>query len=179
MQLYKWLTVSPLRSARLAMNQSTMKAKSRHLQRACKTRWLPSLGVRFWLFGPHWSHCQKIIMMHCAMFYCDFWKQKNSTWCFPFVNTATSITEQNWTKFFRWGVVTLHRWKLPQNCATISSLMPLLNPSLKLLATCEKFDSKLGELRMPDGLADSCVSSGIAFWKGTERLANWSSPYTQ
>jgi len=22
-------------------------------------------------------------------------------------------------------------------------------------------------------LADSCVSSGLVFWKGTERLANW------
>jgi len=36
----------------------------------------------------------------------------------------------------------------------------------------EKFDSEVGELRMPDGLTDSFVSSGMAFWKGTERLAN-------
>jgi len=40
------------------------------------------------------------------------------------------------------------------------------------LANCEKFDSELGELRTPDGLADSCVSSGMGFWKGNERLAN-------
>jgi len=41
----------------------------------------------------------------------------------------------------------------------------------ELKATCQKFDSA-GKLRTPDGLADSCVSSGIAFQKGTERLAN-------
>jgi len=36
-------------------------------------------------------------------------------------------------------------------------------------ANCEKFDSELGELRTPDGLT---VSSGMAFYQGTERLAN-------
>jgi len=40
-------------------------------------------------------------------------------------------------------------------------------------------DSELGELRTPNGLADSCVTSVMAFWKGTERLANWSSSYTK
>jgi len=29
----------------------------------------------------------------------------------------------------------------------------------ELKANCEKFDSELGELRTPDGLAGSCVSS--------------------
>jgi len=42
----------------------------------------------------------------------------------------------------------------------------------ELKVNCEKSDSELGELRTPDGLADSCVSSGTAFWKGDERLAN-------
>ena len=41
-----------------------------------------------------------------------------------------------------------------------------------LKANCEKFECELRELRMPDGLADSCVSSGMAFWKGAERLAH-------
>ena len=41
-----------------------------------------------------------------------------------------------------------------------------------LKANCEKFDSELGEPRTPDDLADSGVSSGMAFWKGTERMAN-------
>ena len=47
----------------------------------------------------------------------------------------------------------------------------------ELKANCEKFDSELGEFGMLDGLADSCVSSGMGFWKGAESLANWSSPF--
>jgi len=39
----------------------------------------------------------------------------------------------------------------------------------ELKASGEKFESEL-ELRTVDGLADSCVSSGMAFWKGSERL---------
>ena len=42
MQLWKCSTVSPLRSACLAMHQTTMKTKDRQLQRACRTRWLSS-----------------------------------------------------------------------------------------------------------------------------------------
>ena len=42
MQLWKCFTVSPFRSACLAMHQTTMKTKGRQLQRACKTRWLSS-----------------------------------------------------------------------------------------------------------------------------------------
>jgi len=42
----------------------------------------------------------------------------------------------------------------------------------ELRANCEKFDRELGELRTPDVSADLCVSSGMAFWKGTERVAN-------
>jgi len=40
LQLWKCFTVSPLRSACLAMIATTMKTKGRQLQRACKTRWL-------------------------------------------------------------------------------------------------------------------------------------------
>ena len=49
----------------------------------------------------------------------------------------------------------------------------------ELKANCEKFDSGLGELRTPDGLADSGVSSGMAFWKSAKRLANWQSQFTK
>jgi len=35
-------------------------------------------------------------------------------------------------------------------------------------ANCEKFDSELEELGTLDVLADSCVSSVMACWKGTE-----------
>jgi len=59
-------------------------------QGGCRVRQQWEQGVRFGLFGPHWSSCQKINMMQCALFYCDLWKQKISTWCFPFVNIGTS-----------------------------------------------------------------------------------------
>jgi len=42
----------------------------------------------------------------------------------------------------------------------------------ELEASCEKFDSELGELGTLDGLAESCVSSGMSFWKGAEILTN-------
>jgi len=42
MQIWKWFTVSTLRSACLAMHQTTMKIKGRQLQRACRIRWLSS-----------------------------------------------------------------------------------------------------------------------------------------
>ena len=42
----------------------------------------------------------------------------------------------------------------------------------ELKANCEKFDSELGERGTLDGLGDSCVSSGTAFSKGAESLAN-------
>jgi len=42
----------------------------------------------------------------------------------------------------------------------------------ELKANCENFDSELGELGKLDDLADSCVSSGMAFWNGAKRLAN-------
>ena len=38
----------------------------------------------------------------------------------------------------------------------------------ELKANCETFDSKLGNLGTLDDLADSCVSSVMAFWKGAE-----------
>ena len=40
---------------------------------------------------------------------------------------------QKWANFSRQDVLTLHRWKLPWNCASISFLMQLLNLSLKLI----------------------------------------------
>ena len=42
----------------------------------------------------------------------------------------------------------------------------------ELSANCEKFDCEIGELGILDGLADSCVSSGMAFREGGEILAN-------
>jgi len=56
-----------------------------------------------------------------------------------------------------------------QNCASIKLSDAAADYELK--TNCEKFDSEL-ELRTPDGLADWCVSSVIAFWSGTEKLAS-------
>jgi len=55
----------------------------------CRVRQQWQQVARFWLFGPHWSNCEKIQMMQCALFYRDLWKQKISTCCFPFVNIGT------------------------------------------------------------------------------------------
>jgi len=45
----------------------------------------------------------------------------------------------------------------------------------ELKANWGKFGGEFGVLRTPD----SCVSSGMAFWKGAERLANCSFQYTK
>ena len=41
----------------------------------------------------------------------------------------------------------------------------------KLKANCEKFDSGLGERGKLDDLADSCVSSGMAFKEGCRKIS--------
>jgi len=43
-------------------------------QAGCWERQQKKHRVRFWLFGPRWSSCQKIKMMQCALFYYDLWK---------------------------------------------------------------------------------------------------------
>ena len=179
MQLWKDFTVSSLQSACLAMHRTTMKTEGRQLQRACKTRLLwteATVRARSEILGI-WAALKQLSENKndaMCIVLLRLMKTKISTWCFPFVNIATSPdrTDQSFS-----GWITLYRWKLPQNCASISSVMPLLTPSFK--HNCEMFDSELGELRTPDGLADTCVSSGMAFWKGTERLANWSSSCTE
>jgi len=42
----------------------------------------------------------------------------------------------------------------------------------ELKANCQKFDNELAELGTLDVLADSCVSSGMMFWKSAKRLTN-------
>jgi len=41
----------------------------------------------------------------------------------------------------------------------------------ELKANCEKFDSELGERGTLDGLGDSCVSSGTAFFEGCRKFS--------
>jgi len=111
-------------------------------------------------------------MVQCLLFYSDL-KTKISTCCIPFVNIGTSPdrTKQS----FSGGMFWLQYVQLKASVELYINKLSdaVLNPS------CEKFDSESGELRTPDGLADSCVSSGMAFLKGIERLTNWSSSYTR
>ena len=46
----------------------------------------------------------------------------------------------------------------------------------ELKANCEKFGSELGELGKRDYLTDSCVSSGMAFWKSAESFSEFTVP---
>ena len=87
MQIWKCFTVSPLRSACLAMHQTTMKTKGQQLQRASKTRWLSSEATAR---GKRFEHG-----------------------AFLLSTLAWHLTWQNWAKFFRRYVLTLHMWKLP------------------------------------------------------------------
>ena len=103
-------------------------------------------------------------MLQCALFHCDLLKQKVSTCCFPFVNIGTSPvrTEQR----FEAGYFNFSQIKLSVELC-INKLSDAA-AKFELKANCEKFDSEFGERRTPDG----CVSSGMALWKGTERLTD-------
>ena len=134
-------------------------------QVGCRVRQQWELGVRLRLFGLHWSSCQKIKTVQRALFYCDLLKQNISTWCFPFVNTATSPdrTEQR-LKTFQAGCFDFVQLKASVELC-INKLSDVAAKS-EVKANCEKFDSELGELGTLAGLADSCVSSDMTFWKG-------------
>jgi len=98
-------------------------------------------------------------------------KTKISTCCFPFVNIGTSPdrTEQSFAgRIFNFA-------QMKASVELCSNKLSDAAAKSKLKANFEKFDSEFGELRTSGG----CVASGMAFWKGTERLGNWSSPYTK
>ena len=147
LQLWKCFTVSPLRSACLVMHQAT-RTKSRQLQRAFKTRWLSSeAAVRIrseilaiWAALKQLSEDKSDAM--CVVLL-RLMKTKNFNMLLSFFQ-HWHLTWQNWAKFFKRDILTLHRWKLPLNCASISSLMSLLNPSLKL--TAKRLIVNLGNL---------------------------------
>jgi len=98
MQLWRCFTVSPLRSACLAMHQTTMTTKDRQLQRACKAWWLSSVAtVKAWSeILAVWA----VQMMQCALFYCNL-KKTISTWW-----QHWNLTWQNWAKFFKQYALT-------------------------------------------------------------------------
>ena len=87
---------------------------------------------------------------------------------FLFSTLAPHLTEQS--KVLQAGCFNFAQMKASEELC-INKLSDAAAKS-ELKANCEKFDSELGELRTPDGLTDSCVSSGMAFRKGIERLAD-------
>ena len=107
------------------------------------------------------------------MFYCDLWKQNISYGAFLLPTLPPHLTELS--KVFQAGCFNFAQMKAAELC--INKLSDSAAKS-ELKADWERFGNELGELRTPDGLADR-VSSGMAFQKGTERLANWSSRYTE
>ena len=145
-------------------------------QGGCRVRQQWELGVRFWRFGPYWSSCQKIKMMQ-YVFYCDLWKQKISACCFPSANTGLAPHLTELSKVFEAGCFDFAQVKASVELCINRFSDDAAKSELK--TDCEKFDSELGELGTLDGLADSCVSSGMAFGKGAERLSNWSFPYNK
>ena len=101
LKLWKCFTVSPLRSACMAMHQTATRTKVRQLQRAFRTRWLSSEAAMSEILAI-WAalkQLSEIKMMQCALFYYDLWKQNISTCYFPFVNTGPSPdrTEQSFS----------------------------------------------------------------------------------
>ena len=113
----KCFTVSPSRPACLALHQTTMKTKSRQLQRACKTRWLSSEAtVRAWseILGS-WAALKQLSENNndemCVVLL-RLMKTKNLNMVLWFCQHC-HLTWQKWAKFFRRDVLTLHWWKLP------------------------------------------------------------------
>ena len=163
------------RCIRLHWRQKFFTYSAHAKQGGCRVRQQWEQGVRFWLFWPHWSRCHKIEMMQCALLYCDLWKQKLQHAAFLLPTLAPHPTELS--KVFQVGCFNFAQMKASAELCTNKLSDAAAKSELK--ANCEIFDSELGWLRTLDGLADSCMSSGMSFWKGTESLANWLSPYTK
>jgi len=124
-------------------------------QGGCRVRQQWELWLRFWVVGPHWSSCQKI------------------KWCNVRCLTATSENKK-----FQHGTFLLSTLPAPlaelskgfqtrcfgfaQMKASVELCIDKLSDAAaksELKANCDKFDNEFGELRTPDGLADSCVWS--------------------
>ena len=96
-------------------------------------------GVRFWLFRPHWSSCQKIKMMQCALFYGDLGKQKLQHGAFLLPTLAPLPTELS--EVFQAGCFNFAQMK-----AYVELWINKLSDAAAksgLETNCEKFDSEL------------------------------------
>jgi len=119
-------------------------------QGGCRVKQQWDQGVRFWLFRLHWSSCQKIEMMQCALLSCDLWKQKLQHAAFLLPRLAPHPTELS--KVFQVGCFNFAQMK-----ASVELWINKLSDTAAksgLKANCEKFDSDLGLLWTLDGLAD-------------------------
>ena len=122
--------------AKLACN--TTSTNGRQLQCALKTRWMSSeAAVRIrrdiltiWAALKQLSEDKNDAMCIVLL---RLMKTKNFNMLLSFCQ-HWHLTWQNWAKFFRQCILTLHRWKFPWNCGSISFLMPIPIPSLKLTA---------------------------------------------
>ena len=72
-------------------------------QGGCRVRQQCEHGVRFWLFGPHWSRCQKIKMMAICVVLGRLMKTKMLNMVLSFCQHCY-LTWQNSATFFRLDV---------------------------------------------------------------------------
>jgi len=169
MQLWNCFTVSPFWSACLAMHQTTMKRKGRQLQRACKTRWLSSEAtvgamseiLAIWAALKQLSGNENDAMCVVSP---RLIKTKNFNMMLSFCQ-HWHLTWQNWAKFFRRDVLTLQFAQVKASVELCINKLYGAAAESEFKADCEQFGSELGELGKLGDLADSCVSSGMAFWK--------------
>jgi len=81
------------RCIQLQGRQNVSSCSAHAKQGGCRVKQQWEQGLRFWLFKPQWSSCQKIEMMQCALFYCDLWKQKLQHAAFLLPTLAPHPTE--------------------------------------------------------------------------------------
>jgi len=150
MQLWKCITVSPLRSACLVMQKTTMKTKGPQLQLACKARWLSSEAtvrarseiLAIWAALKQLSENKNDAMCIVLL---RIMKRKNINMVLSFCQ-HWHFTWQNWVKFFRRDVLINFAQKKAFVELCINKLSDAVAKS-ELKANCEKFDSQLWELR--------------------------------
>jgi len=165
LQIWKCFTDSPLRSACLAMHQTTTRTIGLQLQRAFKARWLSSeaeVRVRSEILAI-WAALKQLSEdKNDAVVLLRLMKTKKFNMLLSFCqHLAPHLTELR--KAFQTRYFDFAQMKACVEL-TINKLSDAAAESEIKKDNCEKFDSELWELKTPDG----CVSSGMAFWKGNK-----------
>jgi len=123
--------------------------------------------VRFGLFGPLGSNCQKIKMMQCTLFTAPYENKRFQHGAFLLSILALHLTELS--NVFQAGCFNFAQMK--------ASVEPCINKlydaaAISILkANCEKFDSELGELRTPDVLSSPCATRETGVNESTTRAS--------